>query len=400
MPVFVDLQGTSEGSGHALNVHSTQNVMHPDFGDSSGFSSIGSDEEENSGRLVYQHLNRNGTVVHDATEDEANMPRTSSTEHTREQVDAGDSGEMPALLQSFLGKLDSVERQLKGEWEDEQQTRLVEAGQLPPPQRSLSSGFPHLSLRCLPSSAEDIVAGSRAGMRTTRTSGVGMPPSCALAHMRSTAQQHSARTYGVDWQPSAQMFGLDGQSSVRGFEAEGQQNSRMLASFRAQLSMTQRRLEEVEATSSPKQHALAVPSLQLGLFGRGSAGLPVDVCVSGEQRQGTPQTEAPSVGAINAALLAAGERLVEVERLVVEKMEPLARHITGMKRRMLSAQEEAKELREELEAQAFSSSAEQSPDGASGDAQVCACCELVHSHNTGLEAVWVACADGLDCVAI
>jgi hypothetical protein len=43
------------------------------------------------------------------------------------------------------------------------------------------------------------------------------------------------------------------------------------------------------------------------------------------------------------------ERAKILEELVGERMEPIARHIAGMKRRMVSAQEEAQELRLEME---------------------------------------------------
>lgn len=409
--------------------------MHPDFAHSSVFSGLSSDDEDplrrqRSSRAAYRRRTSQGVAaVPEASEMDmsgalevqpssmmaqnssfllaggasrmgalSTISRMAGMESGVSELPMGESAEMPRLLQQFLGKLDNVEQQLWHDWQHEQETREREATELEAPHRALSSGVvPGLSLPSLQPTPDDIVASSRCGLRTSRAFG------SATLHQSFSRHPLSARS--VD-QPSA--LGREPPLSARTHSTQFLASRGSSGAAERGRGLSPRhvgrlfpQVGSVASSMSPSRRtaSAAGPSLALGLLhpsevpARGSgvsdasAAAPAARC--NETQTDAPAAAVPSDHAVRASLQTATEKLQEMERLVAEKMEPIARHIAGMKRRMLSAQDEAKVLREELEHAQPSTSA--GTPGSSDHGQV----RAIHTsacHSTG--TVWQAVSVG------
>jgi hypothetical protein len=217
---------------------------------------------------------------------------------------------MPTLLQSFLKKLDNIEQGLKQDWEAEQQQRRAELQHMPQLclRRTLSGGLPSsLELPSLPlSNPDDIVAENRSGMRSERV-------------CMHTAMHNLISSRG--W------HGLQSSSPLAGYPLSEHvlYDSAPPAPQNDQFSP----VEGLQPDAPP--HPGADRALQ------GSIGI------------GGSHPDASHSAAMAEVLSLLQERVKILEELVGERMEPIARHIAGMKRRMVSAQEEAQELRLEME---------------------------------------------------
>jgi hypothetical protein len=221
--------------------------------------------------------------------------------------DSGSFGDMPTMLQSFLRKLDNIEQGLKQDWETEQHQREAELQHMPKPclRRSLSGGLPSsvdLLGPSLPlSNPDDIVAENRSGMRSAR---VGLYAAHSLIPSRDWHSPSGSSPLAVYQLPACMPYdavlpeGMEGQPVWEG-------------------------TLENEPLARSRQ---AAPS-----------------------STGSTTADAKSSAAVAAALAAVQKQAEALEELVGERMEPIARHIAGMKRRMISAQEEAQELRLEME---------------------------------------------------
>ena len=194
-------------------------------------------------------------------------------------------GDLPDMLQSFLGRLDTVEKNLHADWESEQHAREAELLRLQhgsarrPAAGDFGVALDVYGVSGPLSNPDDIVADSRSGMRTSRAHFCS--PSLTSPHFLVPARDY----------PSADRV--------------------LAASYEAPFTMA-------DAAPDFLRHARS-------LTPRGAG------------------------GAAARELAAAASHVATLERLVTDKMEPTARHIASMKRRMVSAQEEAQLLREELE---------------------------------------------------
>jgi hypothetical protein len=217
--------------------------------------------------------------------------------------DSGSFGDMPTMLQSFLRKLDNIEQGLKQDWETEQHQREAELQHMPKPclRRSLSSGLPSsidLLGPSLPlSNPDDIVAENRSGMRSAR---VGLHAAHSLIPSRDWHSPSGSSPLAVYQLPACMPY-----DAVLPEGMEGQ------------------------------------PVWENGPLARCRQTAPSSI--------GSTTADAKSCAAVAAALAAVQKQAEALEELVGERMEPIARHIAGMKRRMISAQEEAQELRLEMD---------------------------------------------------
>jgi hypothetical protein len=350
--------GASGSTQPAGDQYGTTRRMHSDFQESSAFSSLSSrfNQEESSHNeqppLAERHggaaCNATNGVVASTAEHSAGLAHSGSTgsggnasdsSHSETIASGGGHEDTHALLQSLLNKLDRAEQTFKCEWDDEEEVRRLEAeGLAVPPQapRVAPVASEHISARGTP-----VALTARSGRELDDSAS--MPLASPHAHALGRALDE------VRDRAAAKL------------RAERQASARALASMRAQLALTERQLADAQgAARSPRaaaSDASAADAATMSDVTRDAAGQApqardLPLAAQPQQQQQQQQQQQPdtrALAAVHRMVLAAGARLAEMEALVAERMEPLARHVAGMKRRMVSAQEEAKELREEQE---------------------------------------------------